>query len=320
MKRKKVVKGLCIALGVIAALVVVLGLVATGVLGSMVSKGVLYQNDGKDTHDNSVKQLETWEYDLEGFLAAHEGKDVTAEAEDGNRVPGTYFGEGNETCVVLVHGAGGDRYVMYPLAEQYLERGYDVISIDQRGSGVNPDPKVTFGIHESLDVKAMVELARTELSYETVFVHGQSMGGQTVALYASNVTPGETGAADAVVLDSPVPGMELMLLEMFGDGNTKDPFARYLAASGKIYMKLVDHIDYDDADTIEIVKKDQIPTMLIVSDRDEVCLPDQEEALYANIGSENKTIMHVDSVHIEGVIVDPEGYMKGTMEFLGSIK
>ena len=85
-------------------------------------------------------------------------------------------------------------------------------------------------------------------------------------------------------------------------------------------MKLVDHIDYDDADTIEIVKKDQIPTMLIVSDRDEVCLPDQEEALYANIGSENKTIMHVDSVHIEGVIVDPEGYMKGTMEFLESIK
>lgn len=320
MKRKKLVKGIGIAFGVIAILAVILCVVATGILGSMVSKGVLYQNDGNDTHDNSIRQLETWGYDLEGFLAAHEGKDISAEAEDGNVVPGTYFGEGNDALVVLVHGAGGDRYSVYPLAQQYLERGYDVISIDQRGSGVNPDPKVTFGIHESRDVKAMVEAARTELGYETVFVHGQSMGGQTVALYASNVTPGETGAADAVVLDSPVPGMELMLLEMFGDGNTKDPFARYLAASGKIYMRLFDHINYDDADTIKVVKKNQIPTLLIVSDKDEICLPDQEEALYANIGSAQKNIMHVDSAHIEGVIDDPEGYMNGTVDFLKTIK
>ena len=315
MKHSKLVKGLVITAGVLAVLFVV----ATGYIGKMVSDGVLYQNKDKNTQENSVKQLETWGYDLQGFLNRHSGVDVSATAEDGNEVPGIYFGEGNDTCVVLVHGAGGDRVAMYPLADEYLNRGYDVISIDQRGCGVNPDNKVTFGIHESLDVRAMVAFAKNELGYESVVVHGQSMGGQTVAIYASNVTAGTAEAADAVILDSPVPGMELMLLEMFGDGNTEDPTAQYIAGAGKIYMKLFDKINYDDADTINIVKHDTIPTMLIVSNKDEICLPEQEEALYANIASEEKTIIYVDSAHIEGVIDDPAGYMAGTMDFLNSL-
>ena len=315
MKKGKLIKGLIIAVGVVA----VLALAGTGYVGSLVSKGVLYQNEGKDTHDNSIKQLETWGYDREGFLAAHKGIEISAEAEDKNVVPGTYFGEGNEACVVLVHGAGGDRECMYPLGEEYLERGYDFIAIDQRGHGLNPDDKVTFGLHELRDVKAMVAYARNELGYDKVFVHGQSMGGQTVALYASNVTPGTTEAADAVVLDSPVPGMELMLLEMFGDGNIEDPSAQFIAGAGKVYMKLFDHINFDDADTIKVVRKDNIPTLLIISQKDELCLPDQEEELYTNIAAEKKSVMYVDSAHVEGVIDDPEGYMDGTIAFLSEI-
>lgn len=315
MKRKKIVKGILIALGVLLALAVVLGAAGTWYVGSLVSDGVLYQNRDNDTHDNSIKQLETWGYDLDAFLKTYVGEDISAEAEDGNFVPGTYFSNGSEACVILVHGAGGDRLSVFPLAEGYLKKGIDVIAIDQRGCGVNSDDKVTFGIHELLDVKAMVEYARTDLGYAKVIVHGQSMGGQTVALYASSVTPGETVAADAVILDSPVPGMELMLLEMFSDGNTEDPSAQFIAGAGKIYMKLVNHIDYDDADTIEIVKKDKIPTLLIVSDKDEICLPDQEQQLYENIGTEKKAIFHADSAHIEGIIDDPEGYMDAVTSF-----
>lgn len=312
MKKNKLVKVLIIILCILAALVIG----ATIWLGSMVSEGVLYQNAGNDTHDNSIKQLETWGYDLEAFTNAHSGVEISAEAEDGNMAIGTLFNENNDACVILVHGAGGDRYSVYPLAQGYLENGIDVIAIDQRGSGINPDDKVTFGIHESLDVAAFVAYAKNDLGYSKVIVHGQSMGGQTVAIYASNVTPGSIYAADAVVLDSPVPGMELMLLEMFSDGNTEDAFSNYLVVAGKMYMKVFDGIDWDDADTIDVVKNDQLPTLLIVSEKDEICLPEQEEELYDNIASEDKKIMYVDSAHIEGMIDDPEGYMEGVMGFL----
>ena len=102
------------------------------------------------------------------------------------------------------------------------------------------------------------------------------------------------------------------------DGDTDSFTAVYLTGTSKIYMKLINGIDYDDADTIEVVRNDNIPTMIIVSDRDEVCLPDQVEAVYDNIACGERAVMHVNSEHIMGVIDDPEGYMEGVTEFLTS--
>ncbi|MBQ1248344.1 MAG: alpha/beta fold hydrolase [Clostridiales bacterium] len=312
MKKNKIIKGLGITLGVIAFI----GIAGSIAMGGYVSDRILHQNEGKDTHDNSIKQLEVWGYDTEKFENTYEGIEVSATAEDGNTVPGTYYDNGSDKCVILVHGAGGDRVCMYPLAELYLEDGFDVISIDQRGCGENADDRVTFGINESLDVKAMVKFAREEIKAGKVIVHGQSMGGQTVAIYASNVTPGTAEAADAVICDSPVPGMELVLKEMFGDGDTDSFMAKYLTGTSKAFMKVANGIDYDDGDTINVVRNDNIPTMIIVSDRDEVCLPDQVEEIYDNIACENKAIYHADSAHIEGVIDDPDAYMNSVESFL----
>jgi pimeloyl-ACP methyl ester carboxylesterase len=316
MKKNKIIKAAGITLGVIAFI----GIAGSVAMGGYVADRILHQNKGKDTHDNSIKQLEIWGYDIDSFNSRYQGVDVSATASDGNVVPGTFFEtEGSDTCVVLVHGAGGDRVSIYPLAEQYIERGYDVIAIDQRGCGENADDRVTFGINEQLDVAAMVAYAREELGDSEVIVHGQSMGAQTTAIYASNVEAGTPEAADAVICDSPVPGMELILGEMFGDGDTECFTARYLVGTSKIYMGLINGIDYDDADTIEVVRNDNIPTMIIVSDRDEVCLPDQVCEVYGNIASDETAIMHMDSEHIMGVIDHPEEYMEGVTEFLTSV-
>ena len=312
MKKNRIIRGLGITLGVIAFI----GAAGSVAMGGYIADRILHQNSDKDTQDNSIKQLEVWGYDTEKFINTYTGSEIRAVAEDGNEVPGTYFDNGSDKVVILVHGAGGDRVCTYPLAEQYIEDGFDVIAIDQRGCGTNPDDRVTFGIKEELDVKAMVRYAREELGAEKVIVHGQSMGAQTTAIYASNVTPGTIEAADAVICDSPVPGMELVLKEMFGDGDTDSFVACYLTGTSKVFMKVVDGIDYDDGDTINVVKNDYIPTMIIVSDKDEVCLPDQVMQVYDNIACGNKMILHVDSAHIEGIIDDPEGYMNSVESFL----
>ena len=315
MKKNKIVRVIGITLGVIA-FICAAGSVA---MGGFVADKVLHQNNGKDTHDNSIKQLEVWGYDTKAFMSTYEGAEISAKAEDGNVVPGTYFDNGSDKLVILVHGAGGDRVCTYPLAEQYLKDGFDVIAIDQRGCGSNADDKVTFGIKESLDIKAMVKFAREELKAGKVIVHGQSMGAQTTAIYASAVTPGTIEAADAVICDSPVPGMELILKEMFGDGDTDSFIAKFLTGTSKAYMKVVNGIDYDDGDTINVVKNDNIPTMVIVSDKDEVCLPDQVMQIYDNIACGNKAVYHADSAHIEGVIDDPQAYMNSVESFLNGV-
>ena len=313
--KKKLVKALIITLAVI----IVLAAGGSLFLGSYIAEQILLQNAEKDTHDNSIKQLGIWGYDIDAFLTTYEGSDITAAAEDGNEVPATYYGFGNNKCVILVHGAGGDRYCVAPVADKYFANGYDVIAIDQRGSGVNPDENVTFGIKEQLDVKAMVVKARTELGYDTVIVHGQSMGGQTTALYAANVTPGSTEAADAVILECPVPGMELILGEMFGDGDTESFIARYFVGTSKFMMGIRFGIDYDDGDTIALASNIRIPALVIDSDQDSVCLPKQVEQIYANISCEEKDIVHFDSAHIEGCIDYPEEYEESIMSFLDTV-
>lgn len=315
MKKNKIIKGLGITLGVIAFI----GIAGSVAIGGYIADRILHQNEGKDTHNNSIKQLEVWGYDTEKFMNTYEGTDIKVTAEDGNTVPATFFDNDSDNLVILVHGAGGDRVSIYPLAEEYIKDGFDVIAIDQRGCGENADDRVTFGINEALDVKAMVKFAREEIEADKVIVHGQSMGAETVAVYASNVTPGTVEAADAVILDSPVPGMELMLKETFGDGDTESFMAKYLTGTSKAFMKAVNGIDYDDADTINVVKNDKIPTMVIVSDKDKVCLPDQVTQIYDNIACENKAIYHADSAHIEGVIDDPEGYMSCVENFLKNL-
>lgn len=304
---------------IILTVIIVLAAGGSLFMGNYVADQILHQNADKDTHDNSLKQLEVWGYDTDAFLAEYEGTDITATAEDGNEVPASIYGYGNDKCVILVHGAGGDRYCVAPVAEKYFTNGYDVIAIDQRGSGVNPDDKVTFGINEQLDVKAMVAKARTELGYDTVIVHGQSMGGQTTALYAANVTPGSIEAADAVILECPVPGMELILKEMFGDGDTDSFMAKYLVGTSKFMMNLRYGIDYDDGDTIALASNIEIPALVIVSDRDSVCLPDQVEQIYDNISVDEKEIVHFDSAHIEGCIDHPEEYEESIMSFLENV-
>ena len=165
----------------------------------------------------------------------------------------------------------------------------------------------------------MVVKARTELGYDTVIVHGQSMGGQTTALYAANVTPGTTEAADAVILECPVPGMELILKEMFGDGDTESFTAKYFTGTSKFMMGIRYGIDYDDGDTIALASNIEIPALVIVSDQDSVCLPDQVEQIYDNISVDEKEIVHFDSAHIEGCIDYPAEYEESVMSFLDTV-
>ena len=312
-------------LNIVIIVLAVFAVIGSATLGKIIAGQVIYQNKENDTKTNSVKQLvDIWGYDLDGFNATYAGTEISAMAEDGNVVPATAFKANEESgkWVILVHGAGGDRVSVYPLAEQYLIRGINVIAIDQRGCGDNADNKVTFGINESMDVAAMVVYARNEFKASEVIAHGQSMGAQTVAIYASNVKPGDTDAADAVICDSPVPGMEYMLRSVFSESdNEKDfynPVTNYMVFVSKIATKLLYKVDYDEADTIAVVANDMIPTMIIRSEKDQVCLPKKVQEVYNNLGTEQKTIMRVDSAHIEGVIDDPEGYMDGVMAFLES--
>ena len=189
----------------IAVIIVLLAAAALGFsyfFGSQVVKGLFYQNDGNDTKNNSIMQLEEWNYDLNHFTETYTEEIFTLEASDGNTVPATFFGNDqnkDKNTAILIHGAGGDHVFTYPLAEMYLNNDWNVVTFDMRGHGDNESPLVTFGYLERLDVEAMVDFVREHAGTKQLVVHGQSMGGAVTGMYA--ITDHARENIDAVIMD-----------------------------------------------------------------------------------------------------------------------
>lgn len=92
--------------------------------------------------------------------------------------------ESNNKTVVLVHGMTDSGAGMGYLAEEYHERGWDVLCIDQRSHGESEGKKRTMGIREAEDIALWIALLIEKKRANKIFLHGVSMGGAAVLLYA----------------------------------------------------------------------------------------------------------------------------------------
>lgn len=317
MKQKNWKKRVVIAIISLVAIVVVLGVGMSVIVGKQVAEGLLYQNEGNDTKQNSIKQLEVWGFDLEGFREEYAGEELSLEASDGVTVPVTYYAGEEEAAstVILVHGLGGDRVSLAPLTKLYLENGWNVLTYDQRGHGDNSSDKVSFGYFEARDVECLVDYAVKELGTETIVVHGQSMGGATAGLYAT--TEHARQYIDAVILDSPVDSMERMFCGVFSqmEGSEDIPID-YVVACGDLYLKIFYGFSFADTEIIDRMEENQVKTLVILSEKDDICLPEIMEELYQNIATEEKELMRVNSEHIEGAIDEPQAYIEQVLNFI----
>jgi esterase/lipase len=309
---------------ILIGLSVVLGIVIIGVcglsyyFGKLVVEGLFYQNQGADTRENSIKQLEQWGFDLEAFTNTYKGEEFVIKAADDNTVPGTYFstdGNTDKDTVILVHGSGGDRVSVYPLAEIYLENGWNVIAYDMRGHGDNGSELTTFGYLDRNDMEALVDYAGEMTNDKQIVVHGQSMGGGIAGMYAA--TEHAAKNVDAIIMDSPVYSMEEMFAMVWGEmEESKDVPLSYTIACGNLYMKLNYGFTFKDVDITNEQKYNKIKTLVIVSARDEICLPEKVNALYNNIASDEKELVEMDTEHIMGAIDHRDEYEANVMRFL----
>lgn len=319
MKMGKKKKIILIVAGILL-LLVALGIGGMSLqVGKMVAEGLLYQNEGNDTKGNSIKQLELWGYDIEKFEASYDSECMVLEASDGVKVPVTYYANGKEDgaapIVILIHGAGGDHVSTYPLAEGYLKRGWQVLSYDQRGSGDSSDDKVSFGYYEQLDTDCVVEYAANTLHSSRIVVHGQSMGAATAALYATSQHARDY--VEAIILDSPIDSMEHMFRGVWREmEGTEDIPEDYVVACGDWYLKHFYGFSFADADITAHMHLNKVKTLMIQSEKDELCTIEEGKALFDEIAADNKQLCMIDCKHVEGAITNEQEYWNAVFSFL----
>lgn len=238
---------------------------------------------------------------------------------EGHTIPGDYIyakgyeGNKDNDTVILVHGLGGNRYSNYPLAEFFLEEGFNVISYDQRSSGENMAKHTTFGYLERYDLIDYVSFVVNQVSAKRIGIWGTSFGGATAGLALGYDVD---NIVDFVILDCPISEMKYMIEQEMEGMDVGIPVS-YMTWCGDIANKLKLGFTYDDANVPDAIKAVQTPVLIINSKVDSVTPYFMGEDIYNSIQNDNKRIWTVeDSKHAEIWLDYNEEYRNIMKEFI----
>lgn len=239
---------------------------------------------------------------------------------DGHIIPADYIyskknKDKNSNTAILVHGLGGNRLTTYPVAEFFLENGYNVIAYDQRSSGENTAEYTTFGYFESEDLKDYVKYANKYINnYHDLVLWGTSFGGATVGIALGDTYINDN--VDYVILDCPVSNMKYMIktnIDQMNVGIATD----YMVSMGSIINKMKLGFSYDDANVCNYTSETDIPVLIFNSKVDEVTPYFMGEDIYKSIKHDNKKIVSVeDSKHADIWLDYNSKYKKEIIDFI----
>ncbi|MFK7801026.1 MAG: alpha/beta fold hydrolase [Anaerolineae bacterium] len=117
-----------------------------------------------------------------------EAETVTIKAADGYELGGTLFRAGENSPVVIVHGATAVPHQFYRRFAQFFQaKGWSVLTYDFRGIGVSAHESLigfdaTCGDWGLLDVPAVLLWAEENLAPSKIYFVGHSAGGQQAGL------------------------------------------------------------------------------------------------------------------------------------------
>jgi uncharacterized protein len=139
-----------------------------------------------------------------GVAPADLGAHALAIASVGGRTVSGWEIRGEPGCgaVLLLHGIRADRRDMVERARWLKRNGFSVLLIDLPAHGETAGEHITFGVEESVAVRAALAQMRAEFAGERIGVIGESLGAASLVLAQPEPAP------DAVVLESMFPSIE----------------------------------------------------------------------------------------------------------------
>ena len=145
-------------------------------------------------------------------------------------------------AIVLVHDFSASRQQVLPLISPLHDAGYVVLAINLRGRGPSASVGSTFGLNESQDVRAAVELLRRRNYVDPDAIGVLGIGtGATAALLAAE----QDGRIGAMVLDHPVRQFKDVLDARLGP---RHPWLAFVRPFCKWTFEIAYKVDGDDLD------------------------------------------------------------------------
>lgn len=287
--------------------------------GISVFEGSMQLVTNEETSSDYSEYLKENGIELEEFNELYNVEKVEIESTlDGHKIPADYMlsnNNKNNDTVILVHGLGGNRLSIYPVAKMFLENGYNVIAYDQRSSGENTAKYTTCGYWESRDLLDYVSYVNNIIdSDKRIGVWGTSFGGATVGVALGDEKANEE--IDFAVMDCPISNYTYMIEDQLKEMNIGLPI-KFMSFMGNITTDIKLGFSYEDINVCDYVKDTKVPVLIINSKADKLTPCFMGEDLYNAIKNENKKIFTVDDSEHADIFFDyNEQYKEEVLNFI----
>ncbi|MGL4738209.1 MAG: alpha/beta hydrolase [Cellulosilyticaceae bacterium] len=306
MKKRILVGGLVSLVGVI------------GVLGFLIA---YIPSQMSQEHTNSIVELyfEDTGYVVSDFEKRWGDSLQAFELRSGlgHSIPGYYILPENNyenKTIVLVHWHESNHQAMYPIAEVFLEKGWNVVLYDQRAHGKNTAKTVTFGYLESQDLAQVIAYVKEKSVAEVVGILGQSMGAVTVAYYLGDEEARENIAF--AVVDSAYSSMYEEIAWELTKGKYM-PLANGLTSLGSQFCKLLYGYAFEEIDMETRLRVSDTPILMIHSRNDQKCLYYMGEKLFEAIPNPTKRLVTFENAdHLFCFWDEQERYIEEVFSFI----
>ena len=333
-------KTLKIILIVLAAVLVIGAVGITAYTGHLVVANSTQLSHAVDEVDVPYNVYKAYHLDYDAFRAKYRSETIslTSSMKDGHAIPADYIyaegvGSRDHDTVIMVHGMGGNRMTVYPVAQVFLENGYNVLAYDQRSSGENRALHTTFGYLEKFDLMDCAKAVKEWAPDQKMGVWGTSFGGITSVLAVFDPAQGIAAGTDFLILDSPISNMEDELRVVMGSGDPDVPETDipidYLIFAGNLMNRIELGFSYRDADGRHLIetRKNQsttgnrdVPLLIFICDQDELTPYPQGADLYEKYQGANKTLVTFEgSKHADGWRDHEAEYREAVVRLLDSL-
>ncbi|MEN6324780.1 MAG: alpha/beta hydrolase [Syntrophomonas sp.] len=274
-----------------------------------------------EQHTNEIVELYFQDagYSVDSFNSTWASKmeQYNLVSEQGHTIPVFYICSNedyNNKTIILIHWHESNHIAMYPIAEDFLEQGWNVALYDQRAHGKNTAKTVTFGYLESLDLQQVVDFIFEKSNGATIGALGQSMGAATLAYYSG--TEHASQHLDFAVIDSSFSGM---YDEIYWEvSKAKFPLpAKALTTLGSGFCKLIYNYSFSDVDIVEQIGSSSIPTLILHNKSDQKCPFYMGQELFEAIPhSKKEFVTFEDSDHLFSYWDETGRYMNEVSSFI----
>ncbi|MBR5981898.1 MAG: alpha/beta fold hydrolase [Firmicutes bacterium] len=252
-----------------------------------------------------------------GEMHAKEYEKVSVTSFDGLKLAGRYYevAKGAPLCI-CVHGYRGTPCRDFSGgARMLMDMGYNVLAVEQRGTGESEGHTITFGIKERKDVKTWVDYAvRRFGSGVKICLVGISMGGTAVLMSAMEDLPVNVkGITADCPFDSPVGIIKKVAVkDMHMPGFIAGPAARLSAF-------LFGRFRFGKLTAADGAAASKVPILLIHGEEDRF-VPEYMSRRIADANPEMVTrVTFPGAGHGISYLMDEERYKKITGDFLEKI-